>query len=134
MPIKILSVDDSKTIRILVSRALRAYDCQVLEAGNGQEGLALAAREKPDLILLDVTMPIMDGVTMLAKLRQDPALKDIPVVMLTAESGWDSVMHIASLGARDYVVKPFREDQLVQKISQIVALPPKSTGTVQAAF
>jgi two-component system cell cycle response regulator len=57
MAVKILSVDDSKTIRLIISRAFKTYDCQVLEASNGLEGMAVATREKPDVIILDVTMP-----------------------------------------------------------------------------
>jgi two-component system cell cycle response regulator len=132
MAAKILSVDDSKTIRMLVAKAFRAFDCTVLEAGNGEEGLAVAERERPDLIILDVTMPVMDGVTMLTKLKEHPELKRIPVIMLTAESGRDNVMHIARLGARDYLVKPFKEDQLIGKASRIVNLPARS-GPAAAA-
>jgi two-component system cell cycle response regulator len=125
MPIKILSVDDSRTIRLIVGKAFRPYDCVICEAANGEEGLAAAAREKPDLILLDVTMPVMDGVTMLTKLKEDPNLKQIPVIMLTAESGRDNVLHIARLGVRDYLVKPFKEDQLIEKTGRVVALQKK---------
>jgi two-component system, cell cycle response regulator len=125
MPTKILSVDDSRTIRLLVGRAFRPYDCVMVEACNGEEGLATAAREKPDLIILDVTMPVMDGVTMLTKLREDPGLKATPVIMLTAESGRDNVLHIARLGIRDYLVKPFKEDQLIEKAGRVVTLQKK---------
>jgi two-component system cell cycle response regulator len=125
MPTKILSIDDSKTIRMIVARAFRAYDCVILEAAHGEEGLAVAAREKPDLIILDITMPVMDGVTMLTKLREDAELKNTPVIMLTAESGRDSVAHIAKLGARDYLVKPFKEDQLLEKVGRVVSLQMK---------
>jgi two-component system cell cycle response regulator len=93
-----------------------------VEAANGEEGLAAAAREKPDLIILDVTMPVMDGVTMLTKLKEDPALKAIPVIMLTAESGRENVLQIARLGVRDYLVKPFKEDQLIEKAGRCVTL------------
>jgi two-component system cell cycle response regulator len=126
MPIKILSVDDSRTIRLIVAKAFRPYECQVCEATNGEEGLAAAAREKPDLIFLDVTMPVMDGVTMLTKLKEDEALKAIPVIMLTAESGRDNVLHIARLGVRDYLVKPFKEEQLLEKAGRIVTLQKKA--------
>jgi two-component system, cell cycle response regulator len=128
MPIKILSVDDSRTIRLIVAKAFRPYDCQVCEATNGEEGLAAAAREKPSLIFLDVTMPVMDGVTMLAKLKEDPELKSIPVIMLTAESGRDNVLHIARLGVRDYLVKPFKEEQLVEKAGRVVTLEKKAAA------
>ena len=133
MPTKILSVDDSRTIRLIVGRALRSYDCVLCEAANGEEGLAAAAREKPSLILLDVTMPVMDGVTMLTKLKEDPELKAIPVIMLTAESGRDNVLHIARLGVRDYLVKPFKEDQLIEKISRSVTLQKKEAAPAAVA-
>jgi two-component system, cell cycle response regulator len=123
---RILSIDDSKTIRMIVSRALRPYDCILAEAGNGEEGLALAATARPDLILLDITMPVMDGITMLGKLREDPDLKSTPVIMLTAESARENVLHIAKLGIRDYLVKPFREDQLLSKVGRVVTLQPKA--------
>ena len=128
MPIKILSVDDSRTIRLVVTRALMPYDCEIIEAANGVEGLAAAAREKPDLILLDITMPIMDGVTMLARLKADDALKEMPVIMLTAESGRDNVRHISQLGASDYLVKPFRADQLIEKAGRAVHLQKKAAA------
>jgi two-component system cell cycle response regulator len=127
MPTKILSVDDSRTIRLIVTKVFRPYDCQICEATNGEEGLAAAMREKPDLIFLDVTMPVMDGVTMLSKLKEDPVLKSIPVIMLTAESGRDNVLHIARLGVRDYLVKPFKEEQLLEKAGRIVTLQKKAT-------
>ena len=118
----ILSVDDSTMVRKIVARTFRPYDCIVLEAANGEEGLALAASEKPDLILLDITMPVMDGVTMLVRLREDPELKSIPVIMLTAESSRDTVAYIAKLGVRDYMVKPFQESQLIEKVGRVVQL------------
>jgi len=126
MAIKILSVDDSRTIRMIVAKTFRPYECQICEAGNGEEGLAAAAREKPDLIILDVTMPVMDGVTMLGKLKADPELKAIPVIMLTAESGRENVMLIAKLGVRDYLVKPFKDDQLIEKVKRVINLQPKA--------
>jgi two-component system, cell cycle response regulator len=121
---KILTVDDSKTVRIIVRKAFKSYDCEIFEAGNGVEGLALAAKETPDLILLDVTMPVMDGVEMLTKLKADPNLKGIPVMMLTAEGGRDNVLKIAKIGVRDYIVKPFKEDALLEKAGRVIDLKP----------
>jgi two-component system cell cycle response regulator len=133
MAIKILSVDDSRTIRLIVGKAFKPYDCTMFEAGNGEEGLVVAAREKPDLIILDVTMPVMDGVTMLTKLKEDAALKVIPVIMLTAESGRDNVLQIARLGVRDYLVKPFKDDQLVEKAGRCVTLVKRVAAPVAPA-
>ncbi|WP_414662189.1 response regulator [Horticoccus sp. 23ND18S-11] len=126
MATKILSVDDSRTIRMIVTRAFAPYDCQVSEACNGEEGLAKAASEKPDLIVLDITMPVMDGVTMLTKLKESPELKGIPVIMLTAESGRENVAYIAKLGVRDYLVKPFKDEQLIEKVVRAIPLQKKA--------
>ncbi|MFZ2641258.1 MAG: response regulator [Verrucomicrobiia bacterium] len=125
MATKILTVDDSKTIRLIVIRAFKEFDCVIFEASNGVEGLAAASREKPDVIILDYTMPMMDGGEMLAKLKSNPDLKSIPVVMLTAEAGRETVFKLAKLGVRDYCVKPFREEVVVEKVSRIVNLRPK---------
>jgi two-component system cell cycle response regulator len=122
MPIKILTVDDSLTLRSIVSRAFRGYDVVIYEGTNGKDGLALAAKEKPGLILLDIAMPVMDGVTMLNKLKEDPELKLIPVIMLTAESGRENLAEIALMGARDVLVKPFKEAQLIEKAGRIISL------------
>ena len=119
---KILTVDDSKTVRVIIQNSFKHYDCEIFEAANGVEGLALASRENPDLILLDVTMPVMDGIEMLCKLKANAALKAIPVLMLTAEGGRENVLRIAKIGVRDYVVKPFKEEVLVQKVGRIIDL------------
>ena len=129
---KILTVDDSKTVRVIVKNALKPYDCEILEASNGVEGLAVAGKELPNLILLDVTMPVMDGIEMLTKLKSDAQLKSIPVLMLTAEGGREQVIKIAKIGVRDYVVKPFKEDVLIEKAGRIIELKPLADGTVRA--
>jgi two-component system cell cycle response regulator len=132
MRYKVLTVDDSKTVRIIVRKAFKPFDCEILEAANGVEGLAVAAKEMPDLVLLDVTMPVMDGVEMLTKLKADPALKGIPVMMLTAEGGRDNVLKIAKIGVRDYVVKPFKEEVLIEKCGRIIDLKPISESPAKA--
>ncbi len=132
MRYKILSVDDSKTVRIIIKKAFKLYDCDILEGANGVEGLALATKETPDIILLDVTMPVMDGVEMLTKLKADPVLKSIPVIMLTAEGGKEHVLKIAKIGVRDYIVKPFKEDLLVQKVGRIIDLKPITDAPAKA--
>jgi len=133
MPKKILSVDDSKTVRLIVRKAMKPFDTIVCEAQNGEEGLAVARAEKPDLILLDVTMPVMDGVEMLTRLKADPELKQIPVMMLTAEAGRENILKIAKIGVRDYIVKPFTEQVLVEKLSRIMTLTPLAAAGAAAA-
>jgi len=131
MPKKILTVDDSKTVRAIVRKTFKSFDCDILEAGDGVEGLSVAAKTMPDLILLDITMPLMDGVEMLAKLKSSPQLKAIPVLMLTAEGGKENILKIAKMGIRDYIVKPFKEEVLTEKVSRIIELKPSSEGAVK---
>jgi len=126
MSLKVLTVDDSKTIRMVVKRAFKDYDVELHEAENGVEGLALASKIKPGLIVLDITMPVMNGIEMLEKLKAEASLKDIPVIMLTAESGKDNVMKIVKMGVNDYMVKPFKGDQLIERVEKIVKLQPRS--------
>lgn len=130
---KILSVDDSRMIHTLINKGFAPYDVQMVFASNGAEGLEVAAREMPDVILLDVTMPVMDGVECLSKLKADPSLKDIPVIMLTAEAGKENVLKIAKMGVRDYIVKPFTESAVIDRVSRIVDLKPKSGAPAPAA-
>lgn len=135
MALKVLTVDDSKTIRMIVKKAFKDYDCDMFEAENGVEGLATAAKEKPDLIVLDITMPVMNGIEMLAKLKEKADLKNISVIMLTAESGKDNVMQIAKMGVKDYMVKPFNGQDLIDRVEKIIKLPPKpDDADTQAAL
>lgn len=121
----ILSVDDSQTIRKVLARLFRPFACEFREAANGEQGLALALERPPDLILLDTNMPVMDGITMLRRLREEPRLRRTPVLMLTAESGCDNLATVARLGVRDYVTKPFHEERLLAKIGRIIPLVPR---------
>ena len=125
MALKVLTVDDSKTIRMIVKKAFKEFDCEMFEAENGVEGLAIAAKEKPGLIVLDITMPVMNGIEMLEKIKSEPELKDIPVIMLTAESGKDNVMHIVKMGVKDYMVKPFKGEDLIGRVLKFMQLKPK---------
>ena len=124
MAYKILTVDDSKTIRMIVKKAFKPYNCELFEGENGVEGLAIAAKEQPDLIILDITMPVMTGIEMLGKLKAENDLKEIPVIMLTAESGKENVMQIVKMGVKDYIVKPFKGEQLIERAKNILKLRP----------
>jgi DNA-binding response OmpR family regulator len=120
MSYKILTIDDSTTIRKIVKRAFTGYNCNLFEAENGVEGLAITVKEKPDLILLDVTMPVMTGMEMLEKLKAEAETSDIPVIMLTAESGKTNVTKAVMMGVKDYIVKPFKGDELIERVSKIL--------------
>ncbi len=123
---KILSVDDSKTIRLSLARLFARFACEWREAVNGEEGLAAAIQATPDLILSDWNMPVMDGITMVRRLRENPALKRTPVIMLTTESGPEYIATAARLGVRDYLIKPFREEELLAKVGRIIPLIPRA--------
>jgi CheY-like chemotaxis protein len=124
----VLTVDDSKVVRSMVTRHLQPYGCTILEATNGQEGVEMARTHQPDLVLLDVTMPVMDGRQALGELRKDAATKGIPVIMLTAESGPDLVVEIAKLGVNGYLVKPFQQETFDKELSKILGAPGAGAG------
>lgn len=122
---KILLVDDSLATRKLITKALRNYECEIVEAANGEEALEVAAVETPDLIVLDITMPKMDGVECLKRLKKDDEVKEIPVMMLTANSNPTYLDDILKLGAQDYVTKAQSPMLVVNKIVEILHLPEK---------
>ena len=124
MRLKILTVDDDPVLRRCVIASFRSYACDVLQAGDGLEALTIIERERPDLILLDFLMPVMDGSEMLAKLKSDPYLREIPVVVLTAEATRGRVIQLLQRGVRDYVLKPFRKEQLLERVGRIIELKP----------
>jgi CheY-like chemotaxis protein len=125
MQTKVLAVDDSKAIRLVIEKALGEFECVVSQAANGAEGLALATREQPDLILLDISMPVMDGITLLAILRQHPQLGATPVIVFSAELKGENAAMISKLGVSDCLAKPFTEKMLLQKVRQFVPLRPR---------
>jgi two-component system, cell cycle response regulator len=122
MATRILVVDDSDVIRAMVAHAFKPFDCDVLEASDGSQGLAAAARTKPDLILLDISMPVMDGFEVLHRLKANRDLRSVPVIMLTAEAAKDTVLRIAKMGVHDYIVKPFDEDEITLHVERFVEL------------
>ena len=126
MPKKILSIDDSRMVQMVVAKTLKPFDIEVITAVNGQEGIEKAEKEKPELILLDATMPVMDGIEVLAALKANPATKDIPVVMLSADSGKDNVERATQLGALKFISKPFTGDALVAALSAYIDLGQKA--------
>jgi two-component system cell cycle response regulator len=118
----VLTIDDSKTVRTVISKHLAPFSVGMLEAENGEEGVACARKGSPDLILLDYNMPVMDGYHTLVELKTDPALKAIPVVMVTTETSKETVMKLLKLGLNDYIAKPFTREILLRKINPILNL------------
>jgi DNA-binding response OmpR family regulator len=117
MKTKLLLIDDDKTLSSLLSQYLRGSNFQVFEALDGQGGLRLAYNEHPDLILLDVMLPVMDGWEVCARLRE---LSDTPIIMLTAKATEADILRGFRLGVDDYVTKPFSFAELVARIQAVL--------------
>lgn len=112
---KVLIVDDDLENLQVVADMLRS-EFQPFTASNGREGILAAVREQPDLILLDVNMPEMDGFDVCRRLREQPATRQIPIIMLTTASSLDSRVKGLDLGADDYITKPFQIRELRARI------------------
>lgn len=117
---KILLVDDEPDLVSTVRYRLEFSHCEVITAADGKEGLEKAASEKPDLILLDTNMPVMNGHEMLERLRNNPNLKDIPVIMLTALCEPQDVAAASAHDIADYIIKPFDFTELMEKIMNVL--------------
>jgi two-component system alkaline phosphatase synthesis response regulator PhoP len=117
---KILVCDDEPYILMALTDAveMEGYDC--VTAINGKEALQKAREEHPDLILLDIMMPVMDGYEVCRELRADASTRDIPVVMLTAKSQQVDIQKGKDVGADDYITKPFRPSTLRKKFNEIL--------------
>jgi two-component system cell cycle response regulator len=122
MSYKILTVDDSRMVRMIVTKTFLPYGCEVYEAGNGTDALVVAEAVLPDLIFLDITMADMSGLEVLEKMRQIESLQATPVIMLTAESGNNSIERADRWNIAGYISKPFKPQQLLSQASQILAL------------
>lgn len=119
MPKKILAVDDEKHIVRLVQINLQKEGYEVVTASNGREALERVASEKPDLVVMDVMMPEMDGFEALKKLKEDDATADIPVIMLTAKAQDADVFRGWQSGADLYLTKPFNPLELITFVKRI---------------
>ncbi|HEY0477446.1 MAG TPA: response regulator [Kofleriaceae bacterium] len=129
---RILTIDDSSTIRSIITKQMSELEFEVDQAEDGQQGLAKLEEISVDLILLDVTMPVMDGPTMLAALRERG--DRTPVIMLTSESKRSIVAGAIKLGIEDYILKPFKPDELRGKVMKALKLDGSggATGPVAA--
>jgi two-component system, OmpR family, alkaline phosphatase synthesis response regulator PhoP len=117
MPRKILIVDDEPQIVEICRDYLKAAGYDTMSAGNGGEGLALARREKPDLIVLDLMMPEMDGLELTRMIRRE---SNVPIIMLTARVEETDKLIGLELGADDYITKPFSPRELVARIRVVL--------------
>ncbi len=118
-PLDVLIVDDSAAIRKILQRVLRQTDInigEIREAGDGTEAVEILKTRGFGLILSDINMPQMDGLQLLARIKEMEHLKNVPVIMITTEGGQGRVMEAVALGATGYVRKPFTADQIKEKL------------------
>jgi DNA-binding response OmpR family regulator len=118
----ILTVDDSRAVRTIIAKQVRELGFEVLEAEDGVQGLEQLVHAAVDLVLLDVTMPNMDGPTMLRKMRE--AGSKTPVIMLTSESTRSIVAGAIMTGISDYILKPFKPEELRAKLLSVLQAEP----------
>nr|WP_315193233.1 response regulator [uncultured Aquabacterium sp.] len=116
----VLIVDDSSSVRTVVGIALRGAGYEVLEASDGADGLRKLDGRKVHLIISDVNMPGMDGLTFLKEIKKSATLKFIPVMMLTTEAGADKMAVGKAEGARAWMTKPFKPEQMLAAVQKLV--------------
>jgi two-component system chemotaxis response regulator CheY len=117
---KILAVDDSASMRSMVAYTLRGAGHDVDEADNGQAALDTARGTKFDLVLADVNMPVMDGISMVREMRTMAGYSGVPILMLTTESNPEKKMEGKAAGATGWLVKPFDPDQLLATVARVL--------------
>jgi CheY-like chemotaxis protein len=120
----ILVVDDQPICREPIAASLRLAGFGTVCAGNGQEALWLLQKEQPDLVLLDVAMPVMDGITTLRKIRENPEFANLPVIMLTAATDQRYMEQVAPLRPADYMLKShFSLQELLSRVKRHLPAP-----------
>lgn len=130
MALKILVCDDERHIVRLIQVNLERQGWQVVTAYDGKDGLEKVASENPDLLVLDVMMPYLDGFEVLKAIRKEPATRDLPVIMLTAKAQDADVFQGFSSGADMYLTKPFNPMELIAFIKRIISAKEDSGSGV----
>lgn len=118
---KILICDDDPLLLELMEFRLQAKGYKVVKAVDGAQALSLVGVEQPDIVVLDAMMPKSDGFEVLARIKNDPELSAIPVVMLTARKGEKDIVSALEKGADDYLVKPFIPEELLARLARLVS-------------
>ena len=118
---KILIIDDEEEVGTLLSETLAHRRYKTFFSDDGMAGLGLAKRLKPDLIILDIMMPIIDGFTVQHQLKKDEETSGIPILFITGKAAVDSAMHAIASGAAGFIQKPFDVELLAQKVEAILA-------------
>jgi two-component system chemotaxis response regulator CheY len=116
----ILVIDDSASIRQVVTLTMKKAGYDVVEATDGKDALSKLSGQKISLVICDVNMPNMDGITFLKNMKADPNYKFTPVIMLTTESQESKKMEGKAAGARAWVVKPFKPEQMLEAVAKLI--------------
>ena len=116
---KVLTVDDSRTMRDMVSFTLKGAGYEVVEAADGQQALNVIGGTKVDLVITDLNMPVMDGLTLIKRLRAMPTHRTLPILMLTTESDDGKKAEGRSAGATGWIVKPFNPEKLISVVQKV---------------
>ena len=116
----ILTVDDSSTMRQMIVFTLKEAGFEILEAGDGMEALERAKGQKLSLVITDVNMPRMDGITLVKELRSLPEFRFTPILVLTTESGMDMKQKGKEAGATGWIVKPFSPEKLLEVVNKVL--------------
>jgi PleD family two-component response regulator len=127
-PKKILVVDDDDVFIRLVATILEAENYQVISASDGDEGLKLAIEEKPDLIITDLQMPEMDGITLVKKLKSQLSTRIIPTIMLTVKDDLGSEVEGLEAGADDYLTKPIETERFIARVNRFLNSDSRATA------
>jgi len=123
---KVLIIEDEKDLRFFIAKALKEEGIEVIEAFDGEEGIEKAKKEKPDLILLDLLLPGISGYEVLTRIKKDPELETIPVLILSNLGQREEVEKGLKLGAIDYLIKAnFTLKEIVERIKKILTAPNK---------
>ena len=119
-PPTVLLVEDIKDTRYFMRLELEERGYRVIEAENGEEAVEMAVRERPDIILMDLSLPVMDGLSAAERIRQDSDLRDIPIVAVTAHQETDYRAHAQDSGFNAYVTKPVNFDWLTDLLNNLL--------------
>jgi two-component system chemotaxis response regulator CheY len=123
--LKAIVIDDSRAMRMILKRIVTKLNFEAVEAGDGQEAhdLLAAMDEVPDLALIDWNMPNMNGLEFVVKARSEPRLREMTLVMVTTESEHNQIVRALAAGAHEYVIKPFTEGAMIEKLALLGLVP-----------
>jgi CheY-like chemotaxis protein len=117
---RVLVIDDEPDVRWLIRMSLERAGHEVIDAEDGLRGIAVAMKQRPDIIVLDLMMPVMDGYGVLAELAKDPRTASVPVVVLSAKAIPDEADRASAAGARRFMEKPFDPDELAIELGELL--------------